>query len=117
MTDKVVVYVTCGSSREARKIGKTPLEKRLAAWVNLLGPTRAFYRWQGKMCDDREVPLVIKSSRRAFPHLRRLVEKLHSYPKSSAFRSWKVRPTAWLGLPTRLRPVPKHTLELGPGRQ
>ncbi len=79
MTDKVVVYVTCGSSREGRRIGRALVENRLAACVNLVGPIRSFYRWQGKICDDREFLLVIKSSRRVFRELRGLVEKLHSY--------------------------------------
>ncbi len=79
MTEKVVVYVTCGSSREARKIARALVEQRLAACVNLVGPIRSFFRWDGKLCDDREFLLIIKSSRRAFRELRRLVEKLHSY--------------------------------------
>ena len=79
MTDKVVVYVTCGSSREARKIARALVEKRLAACVNLVGPIQSLFRWEGKLCDAREYLLIIKSSRRAFGDLRRLVGKLHSY--------------------------------------
>ncbi len=71
MAGKGVVCVTCGNSREARKIGRTLVEKPPVGCVNLLDPMRSFYRSQGEICQDPEVLLVIKSSPRAFRDLRR----------------------------------------------
>jgi periplasmic divalent cation tolerance protein len=79
MTDKVVVFVTCGSAEEGRRIARALVEERLAACVNVSSPIRSLYRWEGRVCDDREVLLVIKSSRLLFDRLRRTVERLHSY--------------------------------------
>ena len=79
MTDKVVVFVTCGSAEEGRRIARALVEERLAACVNVSAPIRSLYRWEGRVCDDQEVLLVIKSSRLLFDRLRRTVEKLHSY--------------------------------------
>jgi periplasmic divalent cation tolerance protein len=79
MTDKVVVLVTVGNLREARRIAKALVAARLAACVNLSPPVRSVYRWQGKMESAREVLLVIKTSREIFPELQVEIRKLHSY--------------------------------------
>ncbi len=79
MTDKVVVLVTCGSNEEAERIARALVEARLAACVNILGPVRSIYRWEGKLNDDQEVLLLIKTSRALFDQVRHTVEKAHSY--------------------------------------
>jgi periplasmic divalent cation tolerance protein len=79
MTDKVVVLVTCGSAEEAGRIAKALVEERLAACVNISSPIRSVYRWQGRVNDEAEVLLVIKTARALFDRVRRAVERLHSY--------------------------------------
>ncbi|MBI4466542.1 MAG: divalent-cation tolerance protein CutA [Acidobacteria bacterium] len=79
MTDKVVVFVTCGSAPEAERIARALVEERLAACVNISSPIRSVYRWEGKLNDEPEVLLVIKTARALFDRVRRAVEKLHSY--------------------------------------
>ena len=79
MTDKIVVMVTGGSARECKRIARRLLEKRLVACVNLLPRIRSLYRWQGKIADEPEYLMILKSSRELFPELRKEVEKYHSY--------------------------------------
>ena len=79
MTDKVVVLVTCGSGKEAKRIAQALVEGRLAACVNISSPIRSVYRWRGEVCDESEVLLIIKTVRELFDAVRRTVEKLHSY--------------------------------------
>jgi periplasmic divalent cation tolerance protein len=80
MTDKIVVLVTCGSAREARRIARAVVENRLAACGNTLeAPVRSIYRWKGKVESAREYLLIIKTSRRRFAALERAVKRLHSY--------------------------------------
>jgi len=79
MTDKVVVLVTAGSAEEGRRIGRALVDQQLAACVNVSSPVRSLYRWKGKVADDQEVLLVIKTSRELFDRVRREVERLHSY--------------------------------------
>lgn len=79
MTDKVVVLVTCGNADEASRIARTLVDQRLAACVNISTPVRSIYRWQGKLADEQEVLLVVKTARPLFDRVRRAVEKLHSY--------------------------------------
>lgn len=79
MTDKVVVLVTAGNLKEARKIAVELVKGRLAACVNLAGPLESVYEWQGKVERSRERLLLIKTSRELFPELQTAVRKLHSY--------------------------------------
>ena len=79
MTDKIVVMVTGGSAAECKRIARRLLEKRLVACVNLLPRMRSLYRWEGKIADEPEYLMLLKSTRELFPELRKEVEKHHSY--------------------------------------
>ena len=79
MTDKVVVLVTTGDLKEARKIAVELVKSRLAACVNLTGPMESVYKWQDKIERSRERLLVIKTSRELFPEVQAAIRKLHSY--------------------------------------
>jgi periplasmic divalent cation tolerance protein len=80
MTDKIVVLVTCGAAKEARKIARALVEQRLAACVNILqSPVQSIYRWKSKVESAREVLLLIKTTRRRFAALQRAIRTLHSY--------------------------------------
>jgi periplasmic divalent cation tolerance protein len=79
MTDKIVVFVTVGGMETAEKIGKTLVEERLAACVNVVPGIRSFYRWEGKIVDDSELLLVIKTRSARFEELKARVLDLHTY--------------------------------------
>ena len=79
MTDKIVVMITGGNLRECKRIARHLLEKRLIACANVVPLVRSLYHWQGKIADEKECLMVLKSSRELFPALQTEVEKLHSY--------------------------------------
>jgi periplasmic divalent cation tolerance protein len=80
MTDKLVVLVTCGSAKEARRIARAVVEQKLAACVNILDTrVQSIYRWKGKVESAREFLLVIKTSRRRLATLQKKIEQLHRY--------------------------------------
>jgi periplasmic divalent cation tolerance protein len=79
MTDKVVVLVTTASLREAKKIAKHLVDARLAACVNISAPLRSIYRWEGKIADEKEYLLFIKSTRDLSPELKTAISSIHSY--------------------------------------
>jgi periplasmic divalent cation tolerance protein len=74
-----VVLVTTPNGVEARKIGKRVVDAKLAACVNIIPGVRSIYRWKDKVCDDQEVLLVIKTTKRHFRELEDMVKRLHSY--------------------------------------
>jgi periplasmic divalent cation tolerance protein len=79
MTDKIVVFSTCGSAEEAERLSRALIAGRLAACVNVLSPVRSFYHWKGAVEDASEWLLLIKTERRLFPQLRASLEAAHSY--------------------------------------
>jgi periplasmic divalent cation tolerance protein len=79
MTDKVVILVTTASLREAKKIGRHLVDANLAACANISSPIRSIYRWEGKVAEEREYLLLIKSTRDLFPELKAAVSSIHSY--------------------------------------
>ena len=80
MTDKIVVLVTCGSAKEARKIAWAVVEQRMAACTNIVAtPVHSIYRWKGKVESAEEFLLVIKTTQGRFAELKAAVKRLHSY--------------------------------------
>ena len=79
MSDFVVVFVTCGSEEEALKIASALVEEKLAACANMASPLRSIYRWEGKVCDETEWLLIIKTRETRFQDLEKRVKSLHSY--------------------------------------
>ena len=79
MPESLVVFVTCGSEEEGLKIAHALVEERLAACVNLVSPIRSIYRWEGKICDEKEWLLIIKTQTARFDDLEKRVKALHSY--------------------------------------
>jgi len=80
LTDKILVLVTCGSRKEARKIAHALVGQRLAACVSEIGvPVASTYRWKGKVESAKEFLLLIKTTKKRFEAVRDAVRKLHSY--------------------------------------
>ncbi len=79
MTDKIVILVTAASRRESKKIAKHLVEQKLAACVNISAPIESIYRWQGKVSDEKEFLLIIKSTRELFEEVKSAILKVHSY--------------------------------------
>ncbi|MHC4944861.1 MAG: divalent-cation tolerance protein CutA [Planctomycetota bacterium] len=79
MEDNVVVLVTVGNMENAEKIAHTLVDEHLAACVNVVPEVRSFYRWEGKVADDRELLLIIKTRSRLFDRLKDRVLALHEY--------------------------------------
>jgi len=79
MPDPIIVLVTCGSEEEALKIANALVDARLAACVSLIAPIRSIYRWEGKIWDEKEWLLIIKTQNQRFEALEKKVKSLHSY--------------------------------------
>ena len=60
-TDAIVVFTTVASEDEAVRLVRTLLERRLIACGTLLPGARSLYRWEGKVADEREIVLMLKT--------------------------------------------------------
>lgn len=79
MTDHCLVYVTAADAAEAQRIGRTVVEERLAACANLLGGMQSIYQWKGRICEDSEVAMILKTSGVRKNELVARIRELHSY--------------------------------------
>jgi periplasmic divalent cation tolerance protein len=78
-TTALIVLVTTPSAEQAAALARSLVEEGLAACGNVLPGVRSIYRWQGAVCDEPEVLLVLKTERAAFEALRARVVALHPY--------------------------------------
>ena len=63
----------------AQLIAQTLIEEQLAACVNILPHVTSVYRWQGKIEQDQESLLLIKTRSDRFTKLQETIKKLHPY--------------------------------------
>ncbi|CUU01015.1 divalent cation tolerance protein [Candidatus Kryptobacter tengchongensis] len=74
-----VVFITVPDEESGVKIARTLVENKLAACVNIIKGVRSIYFWEGKVQDDPELLLVVKTKEYLFDKLKQEVEKIHPY--------------------------------------
>ena len=77
--DYVIVLTTLPADAEARTFGRTLVEERLAACVNLLPAMDSVYRWEGQVEHDTERQVIVKTSRDRVAALWDRIRELHPY--------------------------------------
>jgi len=75
----VLVLTTIAADADGSALGRTLVDERLAACVNVLPPMTSVYRWKGQVEQDREQQIVIKTTRDRLGALEARVRELHSY--------------------------------------
>lgn len=73
------VYVTASNREEALAVGRTLVEERLVACVNVLDGIRSLYWWQGRIQEDDEAAFIAKTRMDMAPRVIERVRELHSY--------------------------------------
>jgi len=76
----IIVFITAPSKEIGKKIASALVEGKLAACVNMLGPIDSIYTWEGKICDEEEVLLIVKTRSSLFEsQLIPAVKAVHPY--------------------------------------
>jgi len=75
----LLVLTNLPDSATAEAMGRTLVEQRLAACVNILAPCRSVYRWQNAVETAVEVPLLIKTSAERYADLEAAIRASHPY--------------------------------------
>ncbi|GIW73061.1 MAG: divalent-cation tolerance protein CutA [Planctomycetota bacterium] len=74
-----VCLITTPTADKAAEIARVLVEERLAACVNIVPQVRSIYRWQGRIEDEAEALMVVKTARARFAALQQRVHGLHPY--------------------------------------
>lgn len=77
--EALLVLTNLPDAASARALAEHIVSARLAACVNILAPCRSIYRWQGKVEDAEEVPLLIKTAAERYPELEAAIRARHPY--------------------------------------
>ena len=72
-----VVLVTA-SEKDGAKIAAELVKRKLAACVNVM-PIRSIYSWKGKIEDDQENLLIIKTKDSRIEQLKTTIKEIHPY--------------------------------------
>ena len=89
MTEILTVLCTCPDEATARRLAAGLVERRLAACVNILPEIRSIYRWRGRVQEDGEALMIVKTTRMAYPELEAWLLEHHPYdvPEVLALRA------------------------------
>lgn len=77
--DFIQITTTAGSREEADRIATTLVDRRLAGCVQILGPIRSVYRWQGQIEHAEEWLCQIKTTRERYAAVEAAICEVHSY--------------------------------------
>ena len=79
MSNVVLVYMTARNRRQALSIGRTLVEERLSACINILGVITSIYRWKDRLHQDGEIAFLAKTTTSKLSALQKRVASLHTY--------------------------------------
>ena len=75
----IQVVTTISGKEDADKLACHLVKQRLAGCVQVCGPINSFYHWQGKVENDQEYQLQIKSRLDLYGILELEIKKKHPY--------------------------------------
>ncbi|HXE59929.1 MAG TPA: divalent-cation tolerance protein CutA [Gemmatimonadaceae bacterium] len=105
-SDALVVLTTVSSAEDAVTLIRALLDRRLIACGTLLPGARSLYRWDGKVADEHEVVVILKTAANRIEALEDAFGELHPYklPELLALpvTAGLDRYLAWIGQETSL---------------
>jgi periplasmic divalent cation tolerance protein len=78
MVNFIFIYITTPTKKEARKIARHLLQKKLIGCANIF-PIDSLSWWKGRIIDEKEFVLIVKTKKNNFERIKKEVEKIHSY--------------------------------------
>jgi periplasmic divalent cation tolerance protein len=78
-SDAVVVLTTVATPSAATSLVRALLDRRLVACGTILPGARSLYRWEGRIADEPEVVVLLKTQRARLPAIEEAFAALHPY--------------------------------------
>lgn len=78
MGERIIVSISVGDEATARTIAEALIDRRLAACVQS-HPMTSRYRWEGKIVEDSEIMLTVKTRADLFAAIEACVVALNPY--------------------------------------
>ena len=77
--DYYVVISTVRNKQEGERISRILVAKGIAACVNVIPRVKSIYSWKGKICEENEALMVIKTGGRRIDEIINNIKSLHCY--------------------------------------
>ena len=77
--EPIVIYCTVPTKKEATEIAKHLVAKKYAACVSIIDKVHSVFSWDGEMCEENELLLIIKTEKERFDRVKETINDMHSY--------------------------------------
>ena len=77
--DIIVVYCTVPNKTTAKEIANTLMRHKLAACVSMIENVKSVFSWDGEVCEEKEILLMIKTRRANYGKIKIYIEEVHPY--------------------------------------
>ncbi len=74
-----LIYVTVPTRSEAERIAETVVTEHLAACANMFDGVRSIFEWEGTLCREDEIVLILKTQAERVAECTERIQQLHSY--------------------------------------
>ena len=75
----MLATTTAPDLETAERIARRLVEDRLAACVQIVQGVHSVYRWQGRVQEESEVLLLVKTAETQLPRIESLLHQIHPY--------------------------------------
>lgn len=75
----LIVFCTVPDEKAAKNIAYTLVKEGLCACVNQIPKVTSYYIYEGALCEDNELLLLIKTASSHFKRLQERIKELHPY--------------------------------------
>ncbi|MBQ7125633.1 divalent-cation tolerance protein CutA [bacterium] len=77
--DIVVIYCTVQNKKLAKEITNVLMKHKLAACVSMIENVKSVFSWDGEVCEEKEILMMIKTRRANYGKIKLVIEDLHTY--------------------------------------
>ena len=77
--DYIVVFCTVPDKESGLQIANELVSQKIAACVNIVPGITSIYTWNGQICNDQELLLIIKAKKTHYNEIEDVIKKLHTY--------------------------------------
>ena len=77
--DIIVIYCTVPDKKIAKDITRIIMKHKLAACVSMIDKVHSVFSWDGEICEEKEILMMIKTRRSNYAKIKLVIEGLHSY--------------------------------------
>ena len=77
--DIVVIYCTVPNKKIAKNITRVLMKHKLVAGVSMIDNVKSVFSWDGEICEEKEIMMMIKTRRTNYGKVKLVIEDMHPY--------------------------------------